>query len=158
VIVKGQRSENAVFSQKTAEPIGHWMKFRRKIAGKEVVELFVGVGGNTPGQTMTRNGIKKIFRDLGEAAGIGKFAPNDLRRSFATLAIRAGAPTRLVQVGGRWTRIEMVELYTQDLSLEDFKCYLPNRKHRHREQGQGGKYRRRRQGQGGAYRRRRMIL
>jgi len=125
VVIKGNHAETAVFSELTANRIKNWMAYRKKIVKPNVVELFVGVGGLTPGKTMTRNGIKKIFRDLGVLSGIGKFAPHDLRRTFATLSIMHGAPTRLVQIGGRWKSISMVELYTQDLQLTAFKVYLP---------------------------------
>jgi integrase len=53
------------------------------------------------------------------------FSPHDLRRSFATLSSRLGAPSRIVQVAGRWSDLKMVEGYTQSLEASDFMPYDP---------------------------------
>jgi len=70
--------------------------------------------------------LKVIMRKLGAKAGIGKLSPHDFRRTFATLAIRAGAPTRLVQLAGGWKNLEMVERYSRALVVSDFQTYLPS--------------------------------
>ena len=48
-----------------------------------------------------------------------------LRRTFATIAIKAGAPTRVVQAAGRWGDVSMVERYTADITADDFDRYSP---------------------------------
>jgi integrase len=48
-----------------------------------------------------------------------------LRRTFATIAIRNGAPTRVVQAAGRWADVAMVEHYTAAIEAEDFERYSP---------------------------------
>jgi len=58
--------------------------------------------------------------------GIGiKLSPHDLRRSFATLSTLFGAPSRVVQVAGRWSTIEMVERYTREIDQSAIEPYLP---------------------------------
>ena len=48
-----------------------------------------------------------------------------MRRTFATLAIKNGAPTRLVQIAGRWKNIREVERYTRALDAADLEPYSP---------------------------------
>ena len=42
-----------------------------------------------------------------------------------TLAHQMGAPTRIVQIAGRWNDILQVEQYTRALRPEDFAPYAP---------------------------------
>ena len=119
VIVKGGQWGSAVFSRETAQYIREWLVFRRPADG--VMNLFVG---SRSGLGLTREGLKKIVRDWGLSIGI-KLSPHDFRRSFATLSTIFGAPSRVVQVAGRWSGIEMVEHYTRDIQAREIEPYLP---------------------------------
>jgi integrase len=123
VIVKGGQWEFAVYSEITAAKLADWLKVRAARHG--VRNVFVSVGGNTPGAALTPSGLRRIVHYWGESLGWKKLAPHDFRRSFATLSTIGGAPSRMVQVGGRWSNILMVEHYTQRLQLEDFRKYTP---------------------------------
>ena len=110
VRIKGGKPKDATFSVYTAERIAAWLPFRRP--GDE--RLF----------QLTRDGLRVTVRRWGEKLGF-KLSPHDLRRTFATISSRSGAPSRLLQVAGRWSSIEMVERYTQSITAEDFEDYFP---------------------------------
>ena len=122
--IKGERWSEGVFGLYCASAVAHWLDIRPHVAKPETQELFVGIGGTKPGTGLTRNGLKSIFRQIGDKAGF-HFSPHDMRRTFATMAIRAGAPSRLVQVAGRWNDLSMIERYTQALRPQDMDPYSP---------------------------------
>jgi integrase len=74
---------------------------------------------------MTRDGIRANFYRIGVQAGIGPLQPHSLRRTFATLSLKAGAPSRLVQVAGGWASLSMVEKYSRALKPADFDGFFP---------------------------------
>ena len=119
VLVKGGQWEFAVFSERTAEWIRNWLAVRQASPG--VGALFVN--SRTGGQ-LTRDGLKCIVREWGAALEVS-LSPHDFRRSYATIASVFGAPSRLVQLGGRWHNLEMVEHYTRALRLDAVRPYLP---------------------------------
>lgn len=125
VRIKGGRLGQGVFGAYTAGLLVEWLIARPRIALPQVLTVFVGVGGLTPGHPMTRDGIRVNFYRLGVEAGIGPVTPHSLRRTFATLSLRRGASTRLLQVAGRWSSIAMVEVYSQALTARDFDGYFP---------------------------------
>jgi site-specific recombinase XerD len=125
VKLKGGKWGQAVFGAYTARLLGTWLAMRSKFAKAGVQHVFVGVGGLKPGQPMTRHGIRANFYRIGYRAGLGPIMPHALRRTFATLALRAGAPSRLVQVAGRWSSLAMVERYSQALTPRDFDPWSP---------------------------------
>lgn len=122
--VKGNRWERGVYSEMTALYLYNWLSIRDKIANPGVKECFVSIGGNRPGTKMTRDGLQTLFRYWGERLGF-KLSPHDLRRTFAVLSTRNGAPARVLQVAGRWRSMDMVERYTQTITAEDFAPYFP---------------------------------
>jgi len=124
VRIKGGQWGVAVFSDYTALQLAEWLRYRSLVAAREEQAVFVGVKGAKPGTHMTRDGLRAVFRSIGKKAGF-HFSPHDLRRTFATMAVRNGAPTRLVQIAGRWKHLDMVETYTQALKPEDFEQYSP---------------------------------
>ena len=124
VLAKGQRWEQKIFSHDTARTLDMWLVWRKKYALPEVQEVFVSVGGNTPGAALTRYGLASIFRYLSKKVGF-KLSPHDMRRTFATLMIEAGAPTRVVQELGGWSNIREVERYTKSLTVTDIEAYSP---------------------------------
>jgi integrase/recombinase XerD len=123
--VKGGDDGDGVFGPDTASAIESWLRIRPGFAAPGVDAVFVSVGGNTPGMPLTPSGLRVIFRQIGREAGLEKLSPHDLRRSFATLSHRFGAPSRIVQVAGRWHDLAQVEGYTQALEAEDFAPYDP---------------------------------
>ncbi|MDT8898285.1 tyrosine-type recombinase/integrase [Thermanaerothrix sp. 4228-RoL] len=110
VKIKGGRWEKAYFSGHTAEAISKWLPYRDP--------------NNTRLFQVTRDGLKVIVRKWGEKLGF-KLSPHDFRRTFAVMTIRAGAPSRLVQIAGRWSDIRMVEYYTRDITAVDLGPYFP---------------------------------
>lgn len=123
--VKGGNDGDGVFGPDTASALSSWLAIRADYALPEVETVFVSVGGNTPGLPITPSGLRCIFRAIGKAAGLVAFSPHDLRRSFATLSHKFGAPSRIVQVAGRWKDLNQVEGYTMALEQSDFADYDP---------------------------------
>lgn len=124
VIVKGGSWKEAVFSEQTKAAIERWLVERSHIVEPNFRYLFCGIGGNTPGKKLTPSGLRCIMRGWAKQAGIPVLSPHDFRRTFATLSIRNGAPSRIVQIAGRWSSLEMVERYTRRLELDDMRPYF----------------------------------
>jgi integrase len=112
VKTKGGDWDDGTFSDDTRSAVADWCNYRRM--GDD--RLF----------QVTRDGLRVIVRRWGEKLGF-RISAHDFRRSFATIASKAGAPSRLVQVAGRWSNIEMVERYTQSLVPSDFDEFFPVR-------------------------------
>jgi len=125
VQIKGGNDGDGIFSRDTQAALSAWLAMRSHYAAPGVSNFFVSIGGTLPGTAITPSGLRVIFRRLGKAAGFDKLSPHDLRRSFATLSSKLGAPTRVLQVAGRWENIEMVVHYTRDLEADDFAKYSP---------------------------------
>lgn len=125
VIIKGGKWGNATFSPYTRQVLISWLAERKRFVEKSFRYVFCSIGGNTPGRKLTRDGLKTIMHGWAKHAGIAKLSPHDLRRTFAIMATRNGAPSRIVQIAGRWSSIEMVERYTRGLTIDDIKPYLP---------------------------------
>lgn len=123
VRIKGGSWGEAVFFDYTANCISNWLSIRPTVADPEYTNVFVGVGGKTPGKKMTRYGLRAIMVKLARLAKVDHFSPHAMRRTFATLATENGAPTRLVQIAGRWRDIRMVETYTRTLQPEKSKSF-----------------------------------
>ena len=125
VRVKGGAVQRKVFTIYTASQLERWLAIRSGIALPAAMTLFVSIGGTKPGTRLTVYGMRCISRSIARAAGLDQFSPHDLRRSFATLAIKFGASTRLVQLQGVWEDLALLERYTQALQPEDIEQYLP---------------------------------
>lgn len=126
VRVKGGKWETSAFFDFTAKTLQKWLDIRHEHANKGVKNVFVGIGGMKPGTGVTRDGLRAIFRKIGERSGIGLISPHDLRRTFATLASENGAPTRVVQAAGHWSDPKMVTRYTKKLSVKAMQPYSPS--------------------------------
>lgn len=118
VICKGGKWGEAMFSAATAAHVERWLAMR---PGKAPT---VFCSTRDPFAPLTVEGLQVIVRRWGEVLGV-KLSPHDLRRTFATLAVMNGAPTRVVQVAGRWSDVAMVELYTRSLDGAAIEPYLP---------------------------------
>jgi len=124
VLAKGGQWRTGVFSPTAQEALRGWLQVRDEVAAEGVKNVFVAVGGAKPGRPLTRQGLRVIVMKLGQKAGI-KVTTHDFRRTFATLSLRAGAPSRLVQVAGGWKSLEMVERYSRAIVPQDFQRYFP---------------------------------
>jgi len=124
VLCKGEQWGWASYSRQTAENVIDWLAVRRVLARQNVGSVFIALGGVRPGAALTVHGLAIIVRRWGERIGV-KMSPHDFRRGFAVMSTQAGAPSRLVQIAGRWSSIEMVERYTRSLRLADFERYFP---------------------------------
>lgn len=124
VITKGGDWQHKLFSEQTAAFLKAWKVESLGFAnGNDCV--FMGIGGGNAGNPLTRNGLVDIFRGMGKRAGIKGLTPHVMRRTFATLALKKGANTRMVQLLGGWSRAEMVDQYSQALQVEEFDAYFP---------------------------------
>lgn len=123
---KGGRWGEAVFAPYVAACLGSWIATRERLGVPETCrELFVSIGGNKPHGALTTSGLRCLFREMGQALGF-HFSPHDFRRTFATWAIRNGAPTKVVQVAGGWASVHELETrYTQAIQPEDIEPYSP---------------------------------
>jgi integrase len=121
VIVKGGQWKAAVFSEQTAMYISAWLHYRKP---KGSSALFLSFHHEHAGKALTREGLQGIIKRWGIAIGI-KLSPHDFRRSFATLSTIFGAPSRVVQVAGRWSTLDMVTHYTESIQAEEIIPYLP---------------------------------
>lgn len=108
--IKGGAVKLAHFGRTTCDALREWIEVRVARAG--VRTLFVSVGGGTPGRPLTTRGLRIVVKRLGEKAGVEDVSPHAFRRAFACLATGYGAPSRSVQLAGRWSNIGMVERYT----------------------------------------------
>ena len=117
--IKGGNRVTVPFGQTASARLRAWLEVRPATNGVETV--FVSVGGNTPGHPLTTRGLRMNLKRLGEKVGLKGVTTHAFRRGFACIAIEAGAPTRAVQLAGRWGDIRMVEQYTQ--ALEGRKLY-----------------------------------
>ncbi len=126
VVVKGGDQRGGVFCAYTAGVLGTWLSRRGTLAIAAGCEcFFVSVRPGQASAGLTTSGLRVVFRRIGQRAGLTAFSPHDLRRTFATLAHRRGAPSRLVQIAGRWENLEQLRNYTESLTAEDFAPYSP---------------------------------
>ena len=55
------------------------------------------------------SGFRRICLELADREGIDPFSTHAFRRTFATLPIENGAPSRLIQLAEGWKSISMLE-------------------------------------------------
>lgn len=125
VIVKGGAWAEKLFFDYSTNCIVNWLNIRQEIAKPNVKNVFVSVGGKTPGTKITISALRYLSNTLSKITGLRHFSPHTFRRTFATLATENGAPSRVVQVAGGWKSIRMVERYTQALKKEAIKPFSP---------------------------------
>lgn len=125
VLGKGNRWLSKVFVPFTAEMLGQWLAIRSSQKNIKANTVFISFGGKRPGTPITRHGLHSLCECLASKSGLEQFGPHAMRRTFATLAIENGAPTRLVQLAGGWKNLEMVERYTRALTPDAIRVYSP---------------------------------
>ena len=94
---KGGRSRTCYMHHDVRKPIRRWLAFRGHGAGPLLLPL--GRAGQLPDpfRPMTVQSIFGACRRWARLAGIDDFSPHDLRRSWCTAALEAGADTHVVQ-------------------------------------------------------------
>lgn len=123
VIGKGDKQDVAPFGEITTQHLENWLKVRKHWLLQndlpDVDTVFISIGGLTRGQSLTPDGLRRLFAYLGKDAEIEGLSPHVFRRTFATLLLENGAPSRITQIAGRWSNLNMVERYTR--ALEETK-------------------------------------
>lgn len=121
--IKGGQWEFAVYSPETAAIVDRWLSYRKPADGTNA--LFISLAKNKHyGKPLTKMGIKTLFKRWSLKLGY-KISPHDMRRGFACISTANGAPSRIIQVAGRWSNIEMVERYTRTIEANLIQPYLP---------------------------------
>lgn len=124
VLGKGGKRSWVRYGPDTADRLRDWLAVRDTVAKSDL--LFVGVGGFTPGMGLTPNGLRAILKRIGKRAGVEDITTHAFRRGGAVAQLEAGAPSRVVQMHGRWETIQMVETYSQQLDADSlFDRYSP---------------------------------
>jgi integrase len=134
VLVKGRKRHVRKFSPETRSVLGMWLPLRAEVVGSvdrdgysDPGTVFVSLAWHCLGEPLTSDGLRAVFRRIGVQAGLAAFSPHDLCRTFATQATLNGAPTRTVQVGGGWASMDLVQLYTRAVDVDQIDEYLPMR-------------------------------
>ncbi len=117
-LCKGGQWGIGAFTDETAQILQRWLNFRKPADG--VGNLFVSIYN---GNSISGYGMASMFKRLSKRIGF-QISPHDLRSSFATLATLYGAPSRSLQVAGRWRSPEMVEHYTGNLQINAVRPFL----------------------------------
>lgn len=121
---KGGKKSWVRYGEDTAERLRAWLAVRGTVAKSDL--LFVGCGGSTPGKGLTPNGLRAILKRIGKRAGVEDLSTHAFRRGGAVAQLEAGAPSRVVQMHGRWETIQMVETYSRGLDADSlFDRYSP---------------------------------
>jgi len=128
VVTKGGHEKFGAYSFVTANCLSAWLAVRDSIATCD--RVFCSLELHRAGGEMSTEGLRCVFRSIGQHAGVKGFTPHVLRRSMATFMTLLGAPTRLTQIQGRWARLEEVEQYTRAAQLDPdlLAPYLPMNK------------------------------
>ncbi len=128
VIVKRNKRHVRKFAPETRALLESWLSVRGSaLVGADPGTVFVSLGGIKRGEPLTSDGLRANFRRIGVRAGLKGFSPHDLCRTFATATTLNGAPSRTVQVGGGWSTMELVQLYTRALEVDAIDAFLPMR-------------------------------
>lgn len=123
VKIKGGQWAYGVYSPETAAILDRWLSYRQPADG--VNSLFISLKENKRyGKPFSKTGIQSLFKRCSSKLGF-KISPHDARRGFATMSTNNGAPSRIIQVAGRWSNIEMVERYTRTIEANAIQPYLP---------------------------------
>lgn len=121
VVVKGGKWMDKSFSVYTALDLDNWLSVRDYHALDGVETVFVGIDGKTPGEPMTRDGLRVVVRKWGERAGLEKpISPHAFRRTTTTLGAENGASDQLLMQQMGWKSAEMVRRYTKMLRNRAF--------------------------------------
>lgn len=125
---KGGKEQLVRFSERTADYLREWLLVRPGFAAPGETALFTAITGNTPGCRLTTNGLRIVVKRLAERAGVADLSPHAFRRGGTVQAIELGAPDRMVQLHGGWSKVSMVTTYSRTLVADErFDAYQPMR-------------------------------
>lgn len=123
VITKGGNWKYGVYSEETGAIMDRWLSYRKPADGTN--GLFTNLKKDRRyGLPISKAGIQTLFKRWSKKVGF-LVSPHDLRRGMATISTKNNAPTRIVQVAGRWSDINMVEHYTRTIEAQAIQQYLP---------------------------------
>ena len=110
---KGERYRTVAIPEWCINLIKKWLEIREELAGNFTEKLFFSIRKNgTPGNTKIS---PQAIRDLTKKYSnkyLGKpVLPHDLRRTYAQLSYRAGAPLRQIQISLGHSSIRTTEIY-----------------------------------------------
>ena len=106
---KGSKERLVPVGEAAEDWIGRYLAdVRPRLASGRHEKVFV----NHRGAPLTRQGLWKILRGHGAAAGIAELSPHVLRHSFATHLLEHGADLRAVQAMLGHADISTTEIYT----------------------------------------------
>lgn len=127
VKVKGGKWMSRCFSGYTQGWLDLWISDRAALARPSTETVFCSVGGNTPGQALTREGLQCIMRSWAKVCDFPGLSPHDFRRTFGSLTTMSGAPEDIAMKGGGWSSHEVFRHYTVGVTLRAIEPYLPTK-------------------------------
>ena len=77
------------------------------------------------GRRFQHSGFAKLFRRIGDRAGVGRFSAHLLRHTWATRFMANGGDLLTLKRQGGWSEWEMVERYSHATPIEN-RDRLPN--------------------------------
>ena len=124
VRVKGGQTMAAWFTPDVAALINSWLTVRDRHAQENIPTLFISIGGIKPGRPLTTNGLRAMFRVIGQRHGL-KLSPHDMRRTGAAQFINNGGSTRQLMELWRLKRLQEAETYTEGMLAQSGRKFLP---------------------------------
>lgn len=128
VIVKGGDNATKIFSEIASDCLSAWLAIRSAHAAPGVHNVFVSIGGLTPGNRLTSSGLRMLYRVMGNHAGIDGMSPHVMRRTFATLTTIYGAPSEVLRRAGGWKDPRTMARYTQAVPDRTIESYFPSKR------------------------------
>ena len=110
---KGERYRTVAIPEWCINLIKKWLEIREELAGDFTEKLFFSIRKNgTPGNTkISPQAIRDLTKKYSKKY-LGKpVLPHDLRRTYAQLSYRAGAPLRQIQISLGHSSIRTTEIY-----------------------------------------------
>jgi site-specific recombinase XerD len=96
VIGKGDKERILPFPQRLGDALRRYIRYERPV-DSESCQLFVVLQGNRLGQSMTRAGLRRLFRYKREITGISRARAHVFRHSFGTNMARQGVGLPVLQ-------------------------------------------------------------
>lgn len=117
-LTKSRRNRAIALRVPCREVLQAWWEEVEKIAGPHGLEpKYPHVVVTRYGRPYTPDRLTHVFQELVETSGIRHCTLHDLRRSFSTLAQRAGLHPSMVQALGGWSSLAVVRKhYTGDVT------------------------------------------